>query len=304
MVPRTRPPQGREAGRETAALPKGAKQTDYLGFIAPTLATARKSPPSGAHWLHEIKFDGYRLQAHIRPLGVKLLTRSGLDWTMKFGPAIALALADLHVQEAILDGEVVAEEAGRAPNFSALQDALATGRTDRLVLYAFDLLYLNGYDLRAVPLIGRKTVLEALIGAQGNVRYSEHFEENGQRLLQHVCRLGLEGVVSKLRDAPYRSGRVKDWIKSKCSERQEFVVAGYVPSTVSSKAIGSLVLGYYDNGKLIYAGRVGTGFSNKVAADLFSSWIPCGFPRARLRESSRLTNSGRLGLSARSWSPK
>ena len=175
---------------------------------------------------------------------------------------------------------MVAEEPGRAPNFSALQDALATGRTHRLVFYAFDLLYLDGYDLRPAPLIGRKTALAAILGAPGNVRYSEHFDEDGQRLLHHVCRLGLEGVVSKLRDAPYRSGRVKDWIKSKCTERQEFVVAGYVPSTVSSKTIGSLVLGYYDNGKLIYAGRVGTGFSNKVAADLFRRLDPMRIPKS------------------------
>ena len=180
-----------------------------------------------------------------------------------------MALADLPVTEAIIDGEVIAENAAGAADFSALQDALSTGRTERLIFYAFDILCLDGYDLRLAPLVARKSALEAIIIAPGPVRYSEHFEEDGPRLLSHVCRLGLEGVVSKIRDAPYRSGRLKSWIKSKCSNRQEFVVAGYVPSTVSSKAIGSLVLGYYADGKLIHAGRVGTGFSNKVAADLF-----------------------------------
>ncbi len=165
------------------------------------------------------------------------------------------------VEDAIIDGEVVAEASGGAPDFSALQDALATGRTERLAFYAFDLLYLDGRDLRRAPLIERKAALTAIIGAAGIVRVSEHFEENGERLLWHACRLGLEGVVSKLRDAPYRSGRGKEWTKSKCSNRQEFVVAGYVPSTVSSKAIGSLVLGYFEAGKLVHAGRVGTGFS-------------------------------------------
>jgi bifunctional non-homologous end joining protein LigD len=240
----------------------------FPGFIPPMLATSRSSPPAGGNWLHEIKFDGYRLQAHIRSDRVKLLTRTGLDWTARFGIPLAGALADLPVEEAVIDGEVVAEGEGGAPDFSALQDALSTGRTDRLIFYAFDLLYLDGYDLRAVTLVGRKTVLAALIAPSGMVRYSEHFEGDGKQVFSHVCRLGLEGVVSKL-DAPYRSGRSKGWIKSKCFNRQEFVVAGYVPSTVSSTAIGSLVLGYFDEGKLIHAGRVGTGFSHKLAEDLF-----------------------------------
>ena len=203
-----------------------------------------------------------------------------MDWTAKFGVALAGALADLAVEEAVIDGEVVAEGGGGAPDFSALQDALSSGRTDQLIFYAFDLLYLNGYDLRRAPLIERKGALAVIIGAPGVVRYSEHFEEDGPRLLRHACRLGLEGVVSKLRDAPYRSGRGKEWIKSKCSNRQEFVVVGYVPSTVSSKAIGSLVLGYFDNGKLIHAGRVGTGFSNKVAADLFRRLDGMSIPKS------------------------
>jgi bifunctional non-homologous end joining protein LigD len=160
--------------------------------------------------LHEIKFDGYRLQAHIRSDRVKLLTRSGLDWTAKFGETIAVTLADLPVTEAIIDGEVVAENAAGAADFSALQDALSTGRSERLIFYAFDILYLDGYDLRLAPLVARKSALEAIIPvAPGAVRYSEHFEEDGPRLLSHVCRLGLEGVVSKIRNAPYRSGRVK-----------------------------------------------------------------------------------------------
>ena len=164
---------------------------------------------------------------------------------------------------------MVAEGTGGAPDFSALQDALATGGTERLVFYAFDILHLDGHDLRALPLTQRKAALAAIMTKPGAVRFSEHFEEDGERLLRHVCLLGLEGVVSKLRDAPYRSGRGKGWIKSKCSNRQEFVVAGYVPSTMSAKAIGSLVLGYFKSGKLIHAGRVDTGFTNKMASDLF-----------------------------------
>ena len=230
--------------------------------------------------MHEIKFDGYRLQVRIRLKGVKLLTRSGLDWTAKFGIALAGALADLPVKEAVIDGEVVAEGRGGTPDFSALQDALSTGRTDQLIFYAFDLLYWDGYDLRRAPLVERKAVLAGIIGPVGAVRYSEHFEEDGPRLLRHVCRLGLEGVISKVRDAPYRSGRSKEWIKSKCSNRQEFVIAGYVPSTVSTKAIGSLVLGYYDDAKLIHAGRVGTGFGHKVADELFRRLDAMSIPKS------------------------
>ena len=262
-------------------LPEGAKKAGYPGFIEPTLATLRGSPPPGANWLHEIKFDGYRLQAHIRSGRVSLLTRSGLDWTAKFGKRIAEALAALPMQDAIIDGEVIVEGAGNASDFSALQDDLSTGRADRMAFYAFDLLYLDGHDLRPVPLIKRKTALRVLTADAAPVlRYSEHFEEDGALVLRHACRLSLEGVVSKLRDAPYRSGRSKDWTKSKCTERQEFVVAGYVPSSVSNKAIGSLIVGYFDKGKLAYAGRVGTGYSNKVAADLFKRLEPMSIPKS------------------------
>jgi bifunctional non-homologous end joining protein LigD len=251
-------------------LPKGAKKARYPGFIEPTLATLKSSPPPGASWLHEIKFDGYRLQAHIQSGEVRLLTRSGLDWTAKFGKRLASALSDLPVKDAIIDGEVIVEGAGNASDFSALQDDLSAGRTDRMAFYVFDLLYLDGHDLRPVPLIERKAALHTLIeGASAVLRYSEHFEKDGELVLRHACRLSLEGIISKLRNGPYRSGRGRDWIKSKCSARQEFVVAGYVPSSVSNSAIGSLIVGYFDKGKLAYAGRVGTGYSNKVAGELF-----------------------------------
>ena len=165
MVSLIEPSPSRKAKRKQSKLPKGARKAGFPGFIAPALASLRKTPPVGAHWLHEIKFDGYRLQAHIRPKRVKLLTRSGLDWTAKFGEAIAVGLANLNVQDAIIDGEIVAEPGGGTPDFSALQDALATGHTERLVFYAFDLLYLDGYDLRSSPLIERKAALLSLVTA-------------------------------------------------------------------------------------------------------------------------------------------
>ena len=280
MASLTKPAKPADRIASVPKLPKGAKKAGYPGFVEPMLATLRSNPPVGTNWLHEIKFDGYRLQAHLRSGRVKLLTRSGLDWTARFGKALVAALADLKRNEAIIDGEVVVEGAGSVADFSALQDALSTGNNDRLAFYAFDLLYLDGYDLQPSPLIERKTALAALAAAPSVVRFSEHFDEYGPRLLQHACRLGLEGVVSKVRDGPYRSGRSKDWIKSKCSNRQELVVAGYVPSTVANKAIGSLVLGYYDNGKLIHVGRVGTGFSHTVAADLFRRLDAVSIPKS------------------------
>ncbi|TWG98310.1 bifunctional non-homologous end joining protein LigD [Mesorhizobium sp. J18] len=263
------------------SLPKKAKKAGYPGFIEPALASLKSKAPSGAKWLHEIKFDGYRLQAHLRAGKVHLLTRSGLDWTSKFGPTIVRALAGLPVKEAIVDGEVIVEGAGGASDFSALQADLSDGRTDRMIFYAFDLLYADGNDLRAAPLIGRKAALKTLLqGSPPVLRFSDHFEEDGELVLRHACRLSLEGVVSKDRDAPYRSGRGKDWIKSKCSRRQEFVIAGYVPSTTSAKAIGSLVLGYYDKKDLIYAGRVGTGFNHRMAADLFKKLQKTRIPKS------------------------
>ncbi|WP_173931345.1 DNA ligase D [Chelativorans sp. Marseille-P2723] len=264
-----------------AVLPKRARKAGYPGFIKPALATLRNSAPPGARWLHEIKFDGYRLQAHIRAGKTKLYTRSGLDWTGKFGAAIPAALGTLPLKEAIIDGELISEGAGGASDFSALQADLSSGRTDRMVLYLFDLLYLDGYDLRHASLTERKTVLETLLkAAPGVLRYSEHFEEDGETVRKHACRLGLEGIVSKDRDAPYPTGRGRSWIKSKCSSRQELVIAGYVPSSTFRGAIGSLVLGYYEDGKLIPAGRVGTGFSHQVAEELFQRLEPMRVPKS------------------------
>ncbi len=254
---------------EPAAV-KGARKAAMPGFVEPMLATLASAAPQGERWLHEIKFDGYRLQARIEAGRVKLLTRSGLDWTTRFGKAVPAALRDLSVGTAILDGELVVETDAGASDFSALQADLSAGRSDRFAFYAFDLLYLDGYDLCRVPLVERKALLARLLGQEGGIlRFSSHFDEGGALVLRHACRLSLEGIVSKLRDGPYRAGRGRAWIKSKCSARQEFVVAGYVPSSVSRRAIGSLILGVYEQGGLQHVGRVGTGFSAAVAEDLF-----------------------------------
>ncbi|MEJ1159949.1 DNA ligase D [Prosthecomicrobium sp. N25] len=255
---------------DPAAIPK-SKAGRLPDFVEPCLATLQPKPPSGAAWLHEIKFDGYRLQARIKDGRVALRTRSGLDWTSKFGARVPEALARLPVRTALLDGELVVEGPNGASDFSALQADLGAERSDRFVYYAFDLLHLDGRDLTGSPLGARKATLEQVMAGVeplGPIRYSAHFEVSGDAMLRHACRLSLEGVVSKRADRPYRGGRGKDWVKSKCADRQEFVVAGYVPSTVNAKAIGSLVLGYHDASGLRHAGRVGTGFTNAVATEL------------------------------------
>ncbi|WP_105428469.1 DNA ligase D [Neorhizobium sp. T6_25] len=251
---------------------KGARKAELPDFIEPQLATLVKSAPSGKRWVHEIKLDGYRLQARVENGKVKLLTRTGLDWTHKFGDEIVAEFGKLGATDAIIDGEVAVEAGSGATDFSLLQQDLSEGRDDRFTFYAFDILHLDGYDLTGAMLLKRKEALETLLTGSGPaLRYSEHFGDEGGLVLKHACRLSLEGIISKISDAPYRPGRGRDWVKSKCSARQEFVVAGFVPSSVSRTAIGSLVMGYYDKGKLRHAGRVGTGYSNAVAQSLFKS---------------------------------
>jgi bifunctional non-homologous end joining protein LigD len=256
------------------AKPASPKAAPMPGFIPPSLAELAASPPKGAGWLHEIKFDGYRLQAHVAGKAVRLFTRNGHDWTDKFGPDIATAFRALPCQEAIIDGELVVENDAGASDFSALQADLSEGRRDRFLFYAFDLLHLDGQPLLDRPLTDRKAALAKLLREAGPLRYSEHFDDPGAIVISHACRLSLEGIVSKQGKAPYRSGRSKTWIKSKCSARQEFVVAGYEPSSTSARAIGSLLLGLYEGETLVYVGRVGTGFTQKVAADLFRRMQP------------------------------
>ena len=254
---------------------KKAKKASLPSFVEPALATLVARAPKGSRWIHEIKFDGYRLQARIERGEVRLLTRSGLDWTAKFGTTVTAALAALPASAALIDGEMVVENGAGASDFSALQADLSEGRQHRFTFYAFDLLHLDGYDLTSCALLDRKAALSQLIGKDaGRVRCSEHFPENGDLVLQHACRLSLEGVVSKQADAPYRSGRGKTWVKSKCSDRQEFVIGGFTPSSTSRRAIGSLVLGAFEDGELRHVGRVGTGFSVKVAEDLLNRLEP------------------------------
>lgn len=254
-----------------ASVRRSAKGNTLPGFIEPCLATLSDKAPNSDNWVHEIKFDGYRLQAHLADGDVHLLTRKGLDWTTKFSTT-AKTLSKLPVGSAVIDGELVVEGPDGVSSFSLLQQALQNGDDETMVFYAFDLLHLDGDDLRKEPLEKRKNALSTLIKKlpkQGPVRLSDSIEGQGSDLHANACRLGLEGIISKLRDAPYRSGRGADWLKTKCSDRQELVVGGYSPSAADAHAVGALSLGYYDKGELKYAGRCGTGYTHKIARELY-----------------------------------
>lgn len=277
-----------------AAVP-GAVPGPLPAFVEPQLATLAANPPKGARWVHEIKFDGYRLQARIENRTVKLLTRGGLDWTARFGKTVPAALAALPLRSALIDGELVVETATGASDFAALQADLSEERADRFVFYAFDLLHLDGRDLRDLPLERRKALLAPLFaGAGGPLRFSQDFGDNGDMVLRHACRLSLEGVVSKRADAPYRSGRGKTWVKSKCSARQETVIAGFVPSTLLKGAIGALVMGVYEDRRLRHVGRVGTGFTQALARQLHDRLAPLEIPESPFDD--RLDAAARRGV--------
>jgi bifunctional non-homologous end joining protein LigD len=255
---------------------KGARKGLLRLFVEPSLASPAERPPKGEQWRHEIKFDGYRMQARIDGDEVRLLTRKGLDWTERFA-SVAEALRELNLGSAILDGEVVVEDSAGISNFAELVRDLKAGRQDRFRYYAFDLLYLSGVDLTGAELADRKEILARVLASSpqsGKVALSEHFSIEGARFFEHISRLGLEGMISKRRDAPYRSGRTKDWLKSRCVLSQEFVVVGYVPSTTARHVVGSLVLGFYEKDGLALAGRAGSGFTEEAAKALFQALEP------------------------------
>ena len=238
-------------------------------WVAPQLATLVSDPPRGDDWVHEIKLDGYRILLRIERGRVKLLTRNRQDWTARF-PAVAEAAAALPVKEALLDGEIVVLDRAGVSSFQALQqaDQLEKGKT--LVYVAFDLLFLDGRDLRPLPLVERKARLASLLkGRRGRLRYSEHFDVPGERVYERACRLGLEGIIAKRKHAPYTSGRGPAWLKVKCVARQELVIGGYTDPDGARAEFGSLLLGVHDrDGRLVYAGRVGTGFDHATLENL------------------------------------
>ncbi len=251
---------------------EGHREPGLPESFAPQLATLVESPPTGERWLHEIKYDGYRLLSRIESDDVRLLTRNGNDWTSKL-PAIRGSLRDSGFDNVWLDGELVALNRDGRSDFSLLQQKLGDGDDSQLVYFLFDLLYLRGQSLLQAPLIERKRQLRELMSgdSDGNVlRYSDHVQGNGERFFEHACRIDLEGIVSKRSDGSYRSGRSRSWCKTKCQQQQEFVVVGHTESAAAGRPFGALLLAVFDGKQFVYSGRVGTGFNNRNSAALYS----------------------------------
>lgn len=237
-------------------------------FIAPQLCETLSKPPSSEGWVHEIKFDGYRIQLRVADGAVALKTRKGLDWTERYH---AIATAAEALPDVIIDGEICALDHNGAPDFAALQAALSEGKTGALVYFAFDLLFEGEEDLRSLPLIERKARLQDLLShfdETDNIRFVEHFESGGDAVLRSACRLSLEGIISKQATAPYVSGRSASWSKSKCRAGHEVVIGGYA---TTNGRFRSLLVGVHRGKDFVYTGRVGTGFGGKKAETLLAA---------------------------------
>ena len=262
----------RKAAKKGPASPLERRRKSQLpGFVAPQLATLVDRVPQGDDWLHEIKFDGYRILCRISNGEICLITRNRQDWTERLS-FLAQAAMELPVHDALLDGEVVALNENGTTNFQLLQNSLSTHASDNLAYYVFDLLHLDGNDLRQLPLLTRKESLAEVLKAKSStsaIRHSEHWLGQGDRLYDEACRSGLEGVISKRADQPYRSGRGRDWVKTKCVQNQEFVIGGFTDPAGSRAGLGALLVGVHDErGRLVYAGKVGTGFSRQSLTEL------------------------------------
>jgi bifunctional non-homologous end joining protein LigD len=261
-------PASRRHAPGFASMLKKAVKEKLPVFIEPELALQSETPPSGDGWLHELKLDGYRIQARRDGDKVQLLTRKGLDWTHRM-KSIAGFVGELPVEKVILDGEVVVLAENGTTSFADLQAAFQEGVRKPLTYFVFDLLHLNGHSLRGLQLIERKKVLERIVEGGGEfLRFSEHVETSGDVVFEKACELHAEGIVSKRTASKYSSGRSGDWLKIKCVLEQEFVIGGFTLPSNGSHGVGALLLGYYDGKKLgkklIYAGRTGTGFTQKT----------------------------------------
>jgi bifunctional non-homologous end joining protein LigD len=247
--------------------PAGVK-APFPGFIHPALASSVETVPGGERWVHEIKFDGYRAQIHIVNEAVKVFTRRGNDWTNRFR-MIANDAWHISARSAIIDGEVVVPSADGTTDFSVLQNELK-GTSSKLIFVAFDLLYLNGFDLRVLPLVERKAQLKKIVG-DSDIQFSESFEMDGKEMLAHACKVGLEGVVSKVRDSRYMSGRGNDWVKTTCVQRETLSIAGFA---LDGNKWDGIYVGRRKGKDLIYAGKVDHGFDKHSAAELRKRLTP------------------------------
>jgi bifunctional non-homologous end joining protein LigD len=286
--------RAKKAGDSPAAGVPGARKAAFPKPFTPEMATLVDEVPAGDDWIHEIKYDGYRLVVMLRDGEARLITRNGNDWTDRF-PDTARALAALPATSAVLDGELVVLTRGGTTSFQALQNVLSSGRGAELVFYAFDLAYLDGMDLRGASLLDRKEALRALLAAgDGTVRFSDHIVGSGGEFYRQACGMGLEGIMCKRASSRYVHKRTRDWVKVKCLLRQEFVIGGYTEPKGSRSHFGALLLGVHDeNGDLVYAGKVGTGFNEARLGDVY----------ARLKKLERadspFVNHGRRGRGPR-----
>ena len=259
-------------GNGKAGVPAAAVKADLPLALFPQLAVLVDEPPRGEGWIYEVKFDGYRLLARIDGDDVRLFTRNGNDWSSRLKP-LREEVRALGIASAWIDGEIVVMNRKGNPDFQALQGAFDNSKTGDIVFFAFDMPFFGGYDLRRVPLVERRELLRAVLEPRQSehVRYSEHFEAPVEQLLEGACRKGLEGLIGKRADAPYASTRSTSWVKLKCTRRQEFVVAGYTDPKGSRTGFGSLLLGVHDDeGRLVYAGNVGTGFDEALLRSLLA----------------------------------
>ncbi|RPH78508.1 MAG: DNA ligase D, partial [Nitrospiraceae bacterium] len=279
------------AGKQAKSIPRphergkkqlvGARRKPQENSIRPQLATLADEAPVGEEWVHELKYDGYRILCRVKNGSAKLVTRNDHDWTAKLY-GIAKAAAALPVKNAWLDGEVVALMPDGTISFQGLQNAFDTGSETNLVYYVFDLLYLDGYDLRQVTLLDRKRSLAAMMpsGASALIRYSDHIKGQGEVVFSEACRKGMEGIISKRSGAVYLAGRNTNWIKVKCGLRQEFVIGGFTHPSGSRVAFGALLLGVYDGqGQFQFVGRTGTGFSERSLKELHKRLVALEQPR-------------------------
>lgn len=278
-----------------------ARKGSLPDFIEVQLATLAKEAPEGDEWLHEIKLDGYRLICRIDHGSVRFLSRNHKDWTERF-PSLVEAAKSLPVQQAIIDGEVVVVRPDGTTNYQDLQNIFGDPRGRSLYYYAFDLLHLDGRDLIQAPLEERKQVLADLLSGKKvsqRIRFSEHMAGNGPAFFQQACNMGVEGIISKRRDQPYRAGRGYDWLKVKCVQTGEFVIGGYTEPAGTRTAFGALLVGYHDaKGKLVYAGKVGTGFTDRTLRTLLERMQPLH------RKDSPFTDRKRAGEKTHWVDPK
>ncbi len=271
--------------------PPGAIRAELPNEIVPELATLVSETPTDDGFVHEVKFDGYRVLCRVAPGELRLFTRNGEDWTDRM-PTLAAALGKLRVESAVLDGELVALDENGLTDFQLLQNSFSGKGEAPIAYYAFDLLYLNGFDWRPVPLLERKAELKALFAglpapAAVTLRYSDHVLGNGAQFFAEAAKLGLEGVVSKRANSSYRPGRGKDWVKSKSLGRQEFVIVGYSEPGGSRSHLGALLLGARKAGALTYCGKVGTGFTDKALSELHDKLSPLEIGRSELDNPPR-----------------